>query len=45
MLTLRVTSSRNCPGSTKKLPRPVLLFQCIDCGHVDMAEWPEPEGE
>jgi hypothetical protein len=24
---------------------PVLLFQCIDCGHVDMVEWPEPEGE
>jgi hypothetical protein len=23
----------------------ILLFQCIDCGHVDMVEWPESEGE
>ena len=23
----------------------VLLFQCIDCGHVDMVEWPESDEE
>ena len=23
----------------------ILLFQCIDCGHVDMVEWPESAGE
>jgi len=23
----------------------VLLFQCIDCGNVDMVEWPESAGE
>jgi hypothetical protein len=26
----------------RRLP---LLFLCIDCGHVEMVEWPEPEGE
>ena len=23
----------------------ILLFQCADCGHVDMIEWPEFDGE
>ena len=23
----------------------ILLFQCIECGHVDMVEWPESDEE
>jgi hypothetical protein len=23
----------------------IRLLQCAGCGHVDMIEWPDPEGE
>ena len=40
----RMKLARQLPWLDHKLPA-ILLFQCIDCGHVDMVEWPEPEGE
>jgi hypothetical protein len=34
--------ARQLPWLDHRLPA-IMLFQCIDCGHVDMVEWPEPE--
>jgi hypothetical protein len=40
----RMKLARQAPWLDHRLPA-VLLFHCIDCGHVDMVEWPESEGE
>ena len=40
----RMKLARQLPWLDHKLPA-ILLFQCIDCGHVDMVEWPESAGE
>ena len=40
----RMKLARQVPWLDHRLPA-VLLFHCIDCGHVDMVEWPESEGE
>ena len=40
----RMKLARQLSWLDHRLPA-VLLFQCIDCGHVDMVEWPESEGE
>ena len=34
--------AREMPWLSRGLPA-VQLFQCGDCGHVDMVEWPDPE--
>ena len=39
----RTKLARQLPWIDHKLPA-VPLFQCIDWGHVDLFEWPEPEG-
>jgi hypothetical protein len=39
-----MTATLIAVGLDHRLPA-VLLFQCIDCGHVDMVEWPESQGE
>ena len=39
----RMKLARQLPWLDHSLPA-VLLFQCIDCGHVDMVEWPESDG-
>jgi hypothetical protein len=40
----RMKLARQRPWLDHRLPA-ILLFQCTDCGHVDMVEWPESEGE
>ena len=40
----RMKLARQLPWLDHRLPA-VLLFQGIDCGHVDMIEWPESAGE
>ena len=39
----RTKLARQLPWIDHRLPA-VPLFQCIDWGHVDLFEWPEPEG-
>ena len=39
----RTKLARQLPWIDHRLPA-VPLFQCIDWGHVDLVEWPEPEG-
>jgi hypothetical protein len=40
----RMKLARQLPWLDHRHPAD-LLFQCIDCGHVDMVEWPESVGE
>ena len=40
----RMKLARQLPWLDHKLPA-ILLFQCIDCGHVDMVEWPASDEE
>ena len=40
----RMKPVRELPWLGRQLPA-IRLLQCAGCGHVDMIEWPDPEGE